>query len=1389
MPTVQELLARLASAPAAPIQTTSVPDLQRLLLDWDGGREVLSVVDGDTADVEGVGRVRLTGLHMPEVGEGAEHLGPEMQQFARTYLQGRKVKFVPSWEGKDAHGRALGKLFLEDGTEVNTYLSKVLSDVRGGGVSRTFRREVGKAVYTGIAASLLKGFLYPVGSLVPELYEDLKTKQMRMSEGLQKYVQNRDPNISPTAAGLLSGAPGVVSELAGALPLAIPAFKVAHTAAKSAKALTWASKIRRNVAADIGAATGFASLAKLEDGESRFVRIARDAAFAGAADFVLLPLIARGWNAELGKAQGEALVSRIQKATGWSRQQVLDKVSEIRAGAGVKDPASAEIVASAASDVGAGNSPVAVKAAEVLEVYRRAAVDSPVVVDPHIPEKLGVSFTITTPMGVTRHRIGFTDAMQFTEELRKFREYRGSLLAQGYTVGLTDITAPNAKLGQLFKQFLIGTDVRPKVNTPPTGAAPRGSLAETGQSVQKGTQVTVTQPDGSAVTMLVDQDFDPQAGPWLESYRAETRELPPRPKQYQKDLVARMRAGSEPEPPEVPFEASLLGPESRKQLELELRALEAKLAAWGPEPSNPFDLARFRKEHPEYAALKKDIAARKNQLVTADTSENVPRFPRDTAPRSTITPETRERVLTPAEVQNRLKQAEFLEGKAKQVEEWAAQRGRTIRSVVSKRDGVKRSATDEMRAEAAKLRDEATKGRVPGTPRMPDEPTEALPKGMPHSSNYIWLLDAEGKRTLQPIHNVRVLVPRASATQPTLALRAHGDGAARRGWLNLETGDVSFEPINSHLDSSQPTWFRSSSYETIDRQATYYNGMPFFVHADGTIEFSVTQLERGWQNSLYGKAAEGGPLDRIEYTRLRHVEGPGSTPAETLIGLAAPDEPQWPVVRTRRTPRGDMRSDAAHPLFPAGSQKRSMRGRRPEGSPIFRLRERTYGEEELTELTRRREARPWEYVVDEEDFVDEAIWTRGEALAEDFYPVGGTQRSRPVIGYEELYGPGAGMRIVKAPPRTGVNLRKLESPRTETTRRALMSAEPDIPVSYYLRRDALLSRTPHPELVSVRRAARALLNRGADGTQKIAVRIAKDRHVSAATSADVLMTLREAAEMRLPQPAMTQLLGEANARNIDVLPNGAGVTLKYADGTTRQFPEALEALESVQQLPHALDYDLKLEDAIEREWNLGRNNAFDPEVDAGGFRKVSITSMVLGEVNAGRRPAVDVVTSDLTDFMNAMEAMEKSGWFGGNVLKTRELSVEGDKMRILVYRPEQVDGIIALNRERLEKLLDIKFSRTVEKPGPMGPGGIRKPPTKEIVPTTREEIIDQLARIPHGIDVLYGRDPESAILYARMLRTGRAKDAQAGALQTDSLGPFRTFTAEQKMQELLRKVC
>lgn len=89
--------------------------------------EVERVVDGDTIEVEDIGKVRLIGLDTPETVDPrkpVEYFGKEASQFLTRLVLHEKVRLEYDQTKIDKYKRTLAYVYMADGTFVNAEIIK-----------------------------------------------------------------------------------------------------------------------------------------------------------------------------------------------------------------------------------------------------------------------------------------------------------------------------------------------------------------------------------------------------------------------------------------------------------------------------------------------------------------------------------------------------------------------------------------------------------------------------------------------------------------------------------------------------------------------------------------------------------------------------------------------------------------------------------------------------------------------------------------------------------------------------------------------------------------------------------------------------------------------------------------------------------------------------------------------------------------------------------------------------------------------------------------------------------------------------------------------------------------------------------------------------------------
>ena len=110
----------LAVAVAAVAATSTLPDRR-----MSDPVLVRAVIDGDTIDTAGYGRVRLLGIDAPEVGRGFDTAAPfglEARERLAALVLRRWVRLEQDGAALDAYNRHLAYVIREDGVFVNAAL-------------------------------------------------------------------------------------------------------------------------------------------------------------------------------------------------------------------------------------------------------------------------------------------------------------------------------------------------------------------------------------------------------------------------------------------------------------------------------------------------------------------------------------------------------------------------------------------------------------------------------------------------------------------------------------------------------------------------------------------------------------------------------------------------------------------------------------------------------------------------------------------------------------------------------------------------------------------------------------------------------------------------------------------------------------------------------------------------------------------------------------------------------------------------------------------------------------------------------------------------------------------------------------------------------------------
>jgi len=282
-----------------------------------------------------------------------------------------------------------------------------------------------------------------------------------------------------------------------------------------------------------------------------------------------------------------------------------------------------------------------------------------------------------------------------------------------------------------------------------------------------------------------------------------------------------------------------------------------------------------------------------------------------------------------------------------------------------------------------------------------------------------------------------------------------------------------------------------------------------------------------------------------------------------------------------------------------------------------------------------------------------------------------------------------------------------------------------------------------------------LLGNGIAGNTKVKVGLAHTGHTSEVAGAEY--TLKQLAEVELPLANMSRLADDAAERGLTIAPEGARVTLASKNGYSRQFANSLEAHEAVLRMPRSAP-DVKIERELEKAWKMGSERAWDPEVDVNRYVPVQAQEQAFQELVNGKRPLTRVWTTDADALTATVRQLEANLGAKPDTFRIQLLPAldDGKRRAAAIYNYDAVAMAAAKHRDALTYL-----------------GVDAKEPS---------DIIRQLSLRGkgHGLDVVSGRDPYSAALYARWREHGAKELWEKGRVEYDTLGPYRRYSAAAK---------
>jgi len=788
--------------------TLSTEEKLRLLRDLLGSRspedemdEIVKVIDGDTIELKKWGRVRLTDIWAPEIenkysGRTAEYLGPEMNAYAKMFLEGKKGKFrVSRSEQKDVYGRWLMEGQLEDGTPINENLKKAFEGIRAAVPTTIVPGQASRDVARGAGYKLLRGLLYPVSALIPDVYDRWGEQASRAEHFVANYLKKS--GLTPDEADIAASVPGFITEQAGMIVPFAGLYSKARKAfglAKGIEDLTLRSRALRTVGAAAATGGAFSAAARLNDGQSRFAHIAVGAAGAGAFEALALPLWNRAWKAELGKKVSERIVENIQARTGLPRSEVEKIVTKVRVGPDVRDPESARLVVEAEKMLKPeqaqtlAQSPTGLNARKVLEVEEKVHPPSAPTVHSEnaspLPQGVMARFWFSTGEG---QPVPF-DVTREPAVIERFLQTYRSTLAEGSPLKVTHHQYRSVGDHDVLMKYI---QARNQAGSQPKDlGAPKGTIAETGKMPEVGETVQIIEPDGSRSAAKVAE--------WMEepTDKATTWTHPvpegaAGPTQEVLNVVEKVPSGLSIEEKKRTEENILRLTKKKEEILRRLPAVESY-----PVGTKIKELPERQELNEIERQIKYHKALLKQQTVTTEMAVGPRRI-----------------VWNPSRLE----------------EESYAQTGlRTMQ--VQHGIGPQEGAPPQ---------------KKPTLKTKPEKPPEP-PMG------YIYVEKGSGRRELVPINRVAQVVA-APKGLPRLRPGPHPNGMPRMGVLFLDKPEVHIEGFGQQGGRVQ------KMFGEVDPEMAYYRPVPFYLH-DDRVQFSITPMEPVEVSTRYGYQWEHGPI-------------------------------------------------------------------------------------------------------------------------------------------------------------------------------------------------------------------------------------------------------------------------------------------------------------------------------------------------------------------------------------------------------------------------------------------------------------------------------------------------------------------------------------------------
>jgi len=98
-----------------------------VFLNGDQYYKILRIIDGDTIEVEKIGKIRLIGVDTPEIAhplKPVQFFAKKASEYTRRIAEGKRVRLEYGQERIDKYGRTLAYIYFENGKMLNAEIIK-----------------------------------------------------------------------------------------------------------------------------------------------------------------------------------------------------------------------------------------------------------------------------------------------------------------------------------------------------------------------------------------------------------------------------------------------------------------------------------------------------------------------------------------------------------------------------------------------------------------------------------------------------------------------------------------------------------------------------------------------------------------------------------------------------------------------------------------------------------------------------------------------------------------------------------------------------------------------------------------------------------------------------------------------------------------------------------------------------------------------------------------------------------------------------------------------------------------------------------------------------------------------------------------------------------------